>query len=309
MLAMQRRPWEQGIAAQALLELGDLGTMTLLARDSVYLQIDDGRLAMPGDRDVVTDPAVNGSAVLAAARYTGDSSLFEAAHRQTDYLRFRAPRTEDGVLYHINSAPQVWIDSFYMAPPFLAAMGYFDDAIQQMDGLKRYLWNPETRLFSHIWDTRKQVFTRGAWGVGNGWAAAGYARVIDSLPATHTAQRDHLIADCKAVIAGCLAYQREDGLFHDFVTNPATFVEVNLAQMLAYTIYRGIRGGWLSKDYRAVADLMRAAAHQRVDTFGFVRDVCGAPEFDRPGIATEGQAFFLLMEAAFADLLATSSQN
>jgi len=31
--------------------------------------------------------------------------------------------------------------------------------------------------------------------------------------------------------------------------------------------------------------------------------VCGAPNFDRSGTATEGQAFFLLMEAARRDLL------
>jgi hypothetical protein len=35
---------------------------------------------------------------------------------------------------------------------------------------------------------------------------------------------------------------------------------------------------------------------------GLVRGVCGSPEFDHPGTATEGQAFFLLMEAAYRDL-------
>jgi hypothetical protein len=29
-----------------------------------------------------------------------------------------------------------------------------------------------------------------------------------------------------------------------------------------------------------------------------VRGVCGAPEFIRPGVSTEGQAFCILMEAA-----------
>ena len=36
----------------------------------------------------------------------------------------------------------------------------------------------------------------------------------------------------------------------------------------------------------------------QVDRFGFVRNVCGAPTFDRPGVAPEGQAFFIMMEAA-----------
>jgi hypothetical protein len=36
-----------------------------------------------------------------------------------------------------------------------------------------------------------------------------------------------------------------------------------------------------------------------VDTYGLVQGVCGAPTFDKPGVAPEGQAFFLMMEAAY----------
>ena len=35
MLAMQRRAWEQGVAAQALLELGETDLVILLARDAI----------------------------------------------------------------------------------------------------------------------------------------------------------------------------------------------------------------------------------------------------------------------------------
>jgi hypothetical protein len=48
---------------------------------------------------------------------------------------------------------------------------------------------------------------------------------------------------------------------------------------------------------------MRKAAHKKIDTSGLVQGVCGAPNFDHPGTATEGQAFFLLMEAAYNDLI------
>ncbi len=47
----------------------------------------------------------------------------------------------------------------------------------------------------------------------------------------------------------------------------------------------------------------RGAVHAKVDEYGLVHGVCGAPNFDRSGTATEGQAFFLLMEAARRDLL------
>jgi hypothetical protein len=72
--------------------------------------------------------------------------------------------------------------------------------------------------------------------------------------------------------------------------------------MLAYSIYRGIKGGWIDRNYKEKADKMRNAAHLKVDELGLVHGVCGSPEFDHPGTATEGQAFFIMMETAFEDL-------
>jgi rhamnogalacturonyl hydrolase YesR len=100
------------------------------------------------------------------------------------------------------------------------------------------------------------------------------------------------------LVDGCLTWQRADGLFHNVIDRPETFVETNLTQMLAFAIYEGIAGGWLRASYRAAADRMRAAARAKMDDFGYVNGVCGAPNFDRPGIATEGQAFGILMESA-----------
>ena len=119
-------------------------------------------------------------------------------------------------------------------------------------------------------------------------------------------EKRQLIGYAKEVLEGCLAHQREDGLFHDIVDDPATFVETNLAQMLAYTIYRGVAGHWLEHAYLQHADRMRSAARAKVDEDGLVQGVCGSPRFDHPGTATEGQAFFLLMEAAARDLLLTT---
>jgi len=77
-------------------------------------------------------------------------------------------------------------------------------------------------------------------------------------------------------------------------------VETNLSQMLAYTIYRGIKSRWLLADLKPYADKMRNAAQNKVDEFGLVQGVCGAPNFNSVGVAPEGQAFFLLMESAAA---------
>jgi unsaturated rhamnogalacturonyl hydrolase len=301
MLSMQRASWEQGVAAQALLEAGDLDLVVLMAKEAALRQAEDGRLADLASSDNVTDPAANGEAVLKAAQLTGDTRLTEAANRMRDYLMTEAPRTADGTLLHLKSVRQVWVDSLYMAPPFLAIAGHPAEAVRQIEGFRRLLWNPEKRLFSHIWDDGKKDFMRRAfWGVGNGWAAAGMTRVLRALPARLADEKARLVGYVREVVDGCLAHQREDGLFHDVVDDPSTFVETNLAQMLAYTIYRGMTGGWLEARYRSVAERLRRAVQAKVDRFGLVQGVCGSPLFDRPGTATEGQAFFLLMEAARA---------
>jgi unsaturated rhamnogalacturonyl hydrolase len=302
LLSMQRYSWEQGVAAQAFLELGETETAIKLAREAVHRQGADGRLALMRDNEGVTDPAANGEAVLAAARITKEPALQRAAEAMLKYLLEDAPRATDGTLFHIIDAREVWVDSMYMAPPFLATAGQWEEAMRQIEGIKRRLWDPEKKLYAHNWHEDRQALKRAAhWGVGNGWAAAGITRVIRSLPEALAREKQGLVIHLRDILDGCLAYQREDGLFQDVVDDQDTFLETNLAQMLAYSIYRGISGGWLPSNYTERADSMRTAVYQKVDSSGYVQGVCGAPHFDRAGTAPEGQAFFLLMEAAWKE--------
>jgi rhamnogalacturonyl hydrolase YesR len=303
LLSMQRFSWEQGVAAQAFLELGDMHTATLLAREAVQRQGADGRLAIMRQGESITDPAANGEALLQAARLTGDAYLKIAAQKMLVYLLEDAPRAPDGTLYHTIAAPEIWVDSLYMAPPFLAVAGETGEALQQVRGIQKRLWQADHKLYAHTWDEAEGALKRADhWGVGNGWAAAGLLRVIQALPDEMETERESLAGHVQELLEGCLAHQCPDGLFHNLVDQPDTFVETNLAQILAYTIYRSLAGGWLPAAYRERADRMRAAVHNKVDEAGYVRGVCGAPGFDHPGTAPEGQAFFMLMEAAWRDL-------
>jgi len=303
MLSMQRATWEQGVAMQAVLELGEADLVILMARDAVLRQSADGRLAMLGEEFALADAAAPGEAVLWAARRTGDPVLLGGFNKLLDYVLNKAPRTKDGIIYHFTNKPEIWSDILYMLPPFLAAAGCYEEAVKQIEGARACLWNEDKRLLSHMWDGDKRTFVRkDCWGVGNGWAAAGLTRVIHDLPPDMPAEKARLIGYTTAIIDGCLAHIRPDGLFHNIVDDPKSFVETNLAQQLAYSIYRGVKRGWLDRSYLAAADKMRAAAHAKMDDLGLVQGVCGSPEFDHPGTATEGQVFFILMELAHGEL-------
>jgi unsaturated rhamnogalacturonyl hydrolase len=299
-LCMQRKDWEQGVVAQAFLEAGNDEMTIRMARASLIYANDEGRPAVLGDSGLI-DCSMLGEALWRAAELTGDPALKTAEQRLREHILKHAARTADGTLYHARN--QIWVDSYNCASPYLAATGNNDEALKQIEGLRKRLWNPEKKLFSHIWDEGGQKFVDKAfWGVGNGWAAVGMTRVIRALPADRQADKERLVGQLRELLDGCLAYQRSDGLFHNVVDQPDSFVEVNLGQMLAYSIYTGIGGGWLLEDYRKAADRMRSAARAKVDKYGFVQDVCGAPIFGSPGIAPEGQAFFLLMETAYKKL-------
>ncbi|MBN2349577.1 MAG: glycoside hydrolase family 88 protein [Bacteroidales bacterium] len=304
MLTMQRRTWEQGVAMQAMLELGEEELVILMAKDAVIYQTEDGRVAMVGEEFALSDAASPGEALLWAAKKTGDPVLTNGYNKLLDYIMNKAPRTDDGIIYHFTNVPQIWSDINYMLPPFLAAAGEYKEAVKQIKGAFSCLWNKDKKLLSHMWDCDKKEFVRkDFWGVGNGWSAAGLTRVINVLPDGMMEERDLLIQYVKDIIDGCLVYIREDGLFHDVVDDPDSFVETNLGQMLAYSIYRGIKGGWIDSSYKEKADKMRAAAHGKVDELGLVQGVCGAPNFNKAGTAAEGQVFFILMEVAHKALV------
>jgi len=304
-LAMQRFSWEQGTLAQAFLEAGDIQTAVQMAYEAVNRQTQDGRCAQMGCSEASTDACAIGEALLTAAQQTGDPALIAAHKKLLDWALHAAPRNSDGIVYHLIDKPQFWVDSFYMLPPFLASAGYYEEALHQIEGYWNALYDEKAGLMSHIWDDEAKAFVRkDHWGVGNGWALAGLTRVIGSLPdqgeagKKYGAKRRELIEKLHRLLHAVLKYQMEDGAFHDILDDPASFREVNTSQMVAYAIYRGIAGGWLDRTLQVYADKARQAAQNEVDAYGFVHNVCGAPDFDSPGIAAEAQAFYILMEAS-----------
>ena len=301
-------PGSKGVSSQAFLELGDYEQTFLLARDAVLRQSHEGRLgvafyrddvAIFGDDLTVTDPAANGEAVLHVAKTTGDKTFKDAVEAQLDWLLHKAPRTDGGILCHVVNKKQVWVDSIFMALPFLSMTGNYREAVRQVDGFRKILWDDDKKLLSHIWDEEEGKWaSRDFWGVGNGWAAAGMAKVIRNLPRDAGEDKKRLVGYVRELIAGCLNFQHGSGLFHNIIDDRSTFVETNLAQMVSYTMYSGVVEGWLDDDYVKRADTIREAVYEKVDEHGLVQGVCGSPTFAAPGTAVEGQAFFLLMEAA-----------
>ncbi len=302
MLCMQRYSWEHGTAMQGMLEIGDTTSLIIMARESVQRKKPDGRLSMVGSDMNIADTGVNGPGILAAYKFTGDDKYKKAALEQYQYLKKTESRNASGVIYHNNKSKVIFSDNMFMVAPFLAQMGDYDDAVQQIEGIRDLLWNKDEKLFHHIRIQESGEFKDASfWGGGNGWCAAAMAQVIDLLPKNRKENKQKLIGYCTDLLDGCIANLLPSGLLYDKITMP-NFEESTLPAMLAYTIYTGIRSGWLADSYLGPADKMRRAVYANVDEFGLLQSASKAPRFNSPGTSTEGQAFFLMMEGAFRKL-------
>lgn len=334
LLSMQRHSWEQGLAMQAFYETGDLDTVVRLAYEAVYRAMPDGRTATIGVTDAITDPASVGEALLAACEKTGDAYLIQGEKHLREWVLQKAPRNADGFLYHLVTGTEYWADSMYMLPPYLAAMGEKEEAVRQFFGYWDALYDRDAGLVVHMWDDSKKIWSDPKhWGIGNGWCLMAIARLYGLLkedPSSDDVCKE-LAEKGEALLKQVLSTRSENGRFHDILDDPGTFEETGIAQMCAYTIYRGIRDDWLGaevKDQDApqknedgnrdrlpmtgkrsrnewlkTADELRLPAEEKQNPYGFILDVCGAPTFDKSGIAPEQQAIFMMMENAYFNLL------
>jgi rhamnogalacturonyl hydrolase YesR len=145
MLSMQRASWEQGTAIQAMIECADNDMLRLLVNEALLRQTSDGRTCMLGSENNVTDPVAAGYGILKCHELFGDEKYRKAADRLYNYCKNIAPRNEAGTVYHVNNHREIWSDSLYMLPPFLAAYGDYDECMKQIRGYRACLWNQENK--------------------------------------------------------------------------------------------------------------------------------------------------------------------
>ncbi|MCB7318235.1 glycoside hydrolase family 88 protein [Lacrimispora sp. 210928-DFI.3.58] len=304
LMSIQRRSWEQSEAMQAMLELRDYETLITFAKEASYIRLEDGRttLTTEWEKRTVTDPCACGEAMMVAAQLTNDRLIRETYEGLLDYTLHKAARNPQGILYHLNDAPEFWVDSIYMMPPFLAAAGYYEEAVKQINGYWDALYDPEIKMLYWIWDDEKKHYVRTHHrSICTGYAAVGLVKVAARLPMSMKEEKDKMMEKGKIVIDSILKYIDDDGVCHDTLDNPESIIGINAVSMVTGAIYRALAAGYLDKTYEEKANHLRQTLHDKVDPYGFVYGVCGVPDNNKTGISANGQSFFLMMEAAYYD--------
>ncbi|KAI9439008.1 glycoside hydrolase family 105 protein [Lactarius indigo] len=200
------------------------------------------------------DPASIGIAVL-IANWTGlgGENYAGAATAQVEYLFGPGvPKTEDGAISHRVSEVQLWSDSVYMVPPFLAYYGIttrnqsmLQEAYNQVKLYRSYLRDTSAGgLWQHI-VLGADGTDSGHWSTGNAWAAAGMLRVLGTLKSSSFSRNfkgqikdlGNWVAEIHSAMYPNL---QDNGLFKNYADGNSTdnFDDASSSALLAATVYR-----------------------------------------------------------------------
>ncbi|KAA1465984.1 hypothetical protein DENSPDRAFT_830706 [Dentipellis sp. KUC8613] len=332
--------WELGTLAEALTELSwpsitvfsphavppperltavnNASDVIRIAQSVVASKPPDSLPLVAGD-GAVGDPASIGNAVL-YANWTrldlNDSSFSDAAWGQLTYLRDQAPRSDTGAISHRADQVSLWADFVYMAPPFMAyfgalqggadGQGMLQDAYDQCRLYRDALFDANASLWRHValgdWEDPSH------WGTGNGWAAAGMLRVLETIKKSDASssmygQQHNLTIWINEILNGTWANQKPNGTLFNTLDDPASFADTSSTALLASVTFRMAaltnNTSHIDAAYRALS-LVRGS----VDQWGWLQGTVDPITFSTPtqpgGSSPEGQSFVLLLQSAWS---------
>ncbi|KAJ3867658.1 Six-hairpin glycosidase [Lentinula novae-zelandiae] len=144
---------------------------------------------------------------------------------------------------------------------------------------------------------------------GNGWAAAGMLRVLETLNHSSMAtdfadQTANLTQWIQEILSSSWQYQLENGTLLNTIDDSNSFADSSGTALLASVTYRM---AVFTNDTSLIpnADKAFQLVESNIDGDGWLRDTVDPETFDSPSAADsaspEGQAFVLLLQAAYSD--------
>ncbi|KAJ7499299.1 hypothetical protein FB451DRAFT_33620 [Mycena latifolia] len=331
--------WEFGTASEALLELYTphlsvfwptafpVPTIPKECVESLEyaaskIVIGTGANGLSDGDGAVGDPASLGvSAVLLGKT---NATYANAVTEEINYITQSAPRFWNGAISQRTDVAELWADFMYMAPPFLAYAAADEKNLDLLHevyvqcGLYRQILQPDGGVWEHIIGPQSQ--DTGLWSTGNGWAAAGMARVLATVMKAPVAASAHWRSDAisdlsrwiQEILNGAMGFSMDGGLLRNYLDDTSAdghgFGEISGSSMLAAVAYRMVvlRPFEFGQKYISFADSIRrtiAAGHITSD--GVATPAVNPLNWgDTTPFTTgspEGNNFVVLMYAAWRD--------
>lgn len=198
-----------------------------------------------------------------------------------EHLLYAEPRLEDGTIARIwPHENTIWADDLFMGISFLCRMGkmtgdmkYFDDAANQVLNYHKYLWDDRREIYYHCYHTDVKEHGVAHWSRANGWMLMAQADLLTMLPKNHP-KRDAVIENFNRQVKGILQYQGKNGLWYQVLDKTDSYEEITGTAMFVFGIARGVREGWINKDYIYAAEQGLKGMMTKMTDKGDVTAIC-----------------------------------
>jgi len=210
---------------------------------------------------------------------SGDISAKYMLTLLADRVMHNIPRYEDGTYHRVTT---MWTDDMYMCLSFLSRLAaitgediYFEEMIRQITGFYDRMFMEDQKIYSHIYFPQESVQNKIPWGRGNGWVLLAISEALLVMPEDYP-NREKVLEIFRRFAVGVLEWRdKEEGIWHQVINNPESYVETSGSAMFITALARGIRKGWIEADCKQdVIDAWTALTDKCVDDEGNVYGVC-----------------------------------
>jgi unsaturated rhamnogalacturonyl hydrolase len=244
---------------------------TYIQKSMDFYVKDDGSIKGYRPDEYNIDHINNGKLLLLLYNVTGKEKYKKAADLLRNQLKTH-PRTKEGGFWHKKIYPhQMWLDGLYMGQPFYAEYAKlfhedsaFNDIANQFILMEKYAIDKKTGLLFHGWDESKEQKwankitgqSPNFWGRSLGWYGMALVDVLDHFPANHP-KRINLITILHRFSLAVRKFQDvKTGLWYDVPNlpkEPKNYPEASASCMLAYTLAKASRKGYIPAGYYEAA--------------------------------------------------------
>ena len=234
---------------------------------------EDGSIESYDPKEYNLDNVNAGKTLFDLYKLTGKEKYRRAMDTVYSQLK-EQPRTSTGNFWHKKIYPnQIWLDGLYMAQPFY--MQYeaeyngcknCEDSYQQFLQVYDRMRDPLNGLYYHAYDDSRQMFwcdkvtglSENFWLRAMGWYAMALIDTMEVMPESMACQKARLNAIYKELIDAMLPYQdKETGMWYQVVNfggMERNYLETSGSSIMAYSLLKGVRLGFLPESYRAYGE-------------------------------------------------------
>lgn len=137
-------------------------------------------------------------------------------------------------------------DSIFMAVPLLAAAGRITSDPRFLEQSLQHFQFIQEKCLRDDGLYRHSPWNETAWGRGNGFPALGLTLALEQFREDDS-KRALLISHLENHLTALAEHQNSDGLWHQVIDLTDTYPEFTASAMIAFSIARGMNGGYLDK--------------------------------------------------------------